>query len=91
MEILCEIQKRYNEFSDKEKAIADYIMQYKEVIKNEYNGILYPVKNNDLFSEAIESVINNKNIFFEMKKNCINEAKKYTPENALKPLYSLIK
>ena len=34
MEILCEIQKRYNEFSDKEKAIADYIMQYKEVIKN---------------------------------------------------------
>lgn len=63
----------------------------KEVIKNEYNGILYPVKNNDLFSEAIESVINNKNIFLEMKRNCINEAKKYTPENALKPLYSLIK
>ena len=27
MDILYEIQKKYNDFSDKEKAIADYIMQ----------------------------------------------------------------
>ena len=34
MDILNEIQKIYNSFSDKEKAIADYIMQYGENIKN---------------------------------------------------------
>ena len=34
MDILCEIQKRYNEFSDKEKNIADYIMQNGNKIKN---------------------------------------------------------
>lgn len=34
MDILCEIQRIYNSFSDKEKAIADYIMQYADSIKN---------------------------------------------------------
>lgn len=34
MDILCEIQRIYNSFSDKEKAIADYIMQYGDNIKN---------------------------------------------------------
>ena len=34
MDILYEIQKRYNGFSDKEKAIADYIMQYSDKINN---------------------------------------------------------
>ncbi|VYU64348.1 SIS domain-containing protein [Clostridium tertium] len=34
MDILCEIQKIYNSFSDKEKDIANYIMQYGDKIKN---------------------------------------------------------
>jgi DNA-binding MurR/RpiR family transcriptional regulator len=34
VDILCEIQRKYNDFSDKEKAIADYIMQYADKIKN---------------------------------------------------------
>lgn len=34
MDILCEVQRKYNEFSDKEKDIADYIMQYGDKIKN---------------------------------------------------------
>lgn len=34
MDILREIQKRYNNFSDKEKLIADYIMKYGENLKN---------------------------------------------------------
>ena len=34
MDILCEIQRIYNSFSDKEKAIADYIMQYGDNINN---------------------------------------------------------
>ncbi|WP_411169248.1 MurR/RpiR family transcriptional regulator [Clostridium sp. MB05] len=34
MDILCEIQRKYNDFSDKEKSIADYIMQYGDEIKN---------------------------------------------------------
>lgn len=34
MDIICEIQRKYNEFSDKEKDIANYIMQYGDVLKN---------------------------------------------------------
>ncbi|GAB6169854.1 MurR/RpiR family transcriptional regulator [Clostridium carnis] len=34
MDILCEIQKKYNSFSDKEKYIADYILQESEIINN---------------------------------------------------------
>ncbi|WP_300381153.1 MurR/RpiR family transcriptional regulator [Clostridium sp.] len=34
MDILCEIQRKYNDFSDKEKAIADYVMQYADQIRN---------------------------------------------------------
>lgn len=34
MDILCEIQRIYNSFSDKEKSIANYIMQYGDNIKN---------------------------------------------------------
>lgn len=34
MDILCEIQRIYNSFSDKEKDIANYIMQYGDKIKN---------------------------------------------------------
>lgn len=34
MDVLCEIQKYYNSFSDKEKDIADYIMNKKEQMNN---------------------------------------------------------
>lgn len=34
MYILYEVQKKYDDFSDKEKAIADYIMQYSDKINN---------------------------------------------------------
>lgn len=34
MDIINEIQKKYNDFSDKERDIADYIMQYGDKIKN---------------------------------------------------------
>ena len=34
MDILCEIQRKYSDFSDKEKSIADYILQYCDKINN---------------------------------------------------------
>lgn len=34
MDVLCEIQKNYNNFSDKEKDIADYIINQNESINN---------------------------------------------------------
>lgn len=34
MDVLCEIQKRYSSFSDKEKSIANYILQQSENINN---------------------------------------------------------
>ena len=34
MDILCEVQRKYSEFSGKEKDIADYIMQHADKIRN---------------------------------------------------------
>ncbi|GKZ06735.1 MurR/RpiR family transcriptional regulator [Paraclostridium bifermentans] len=34
MNIICEIQQKYNNFSDKEKDIADYILNQSDMIKN---------------------------------------------------------
>lgn len=34
MNIICEIQQKYNNFSDKEKDIADYILNQADMIKN---------------------------------------------------------
>ncbi|MDM8128469.1 MurR/RpiR family transcriptional regulator, partial [Paraclostridium benzoelyticum] len=34
MNIICEIQQNYNNFSDKEKDIADYILNQSDMIKN---------------------------------------------------------
>lgn len=34
MNIICEIQQKYNNFSDKEKAIANYILHQPDMIKN---------------------------------------------------------
>lgn len=34
MDVLCEIQKKYNEFSDKEKAIGSYLIREKDNINN---------------------------------------------------------
>ncbi|SFD40534.1 MurR/RpiR family transcriptional regulator [Clostridium uliginosum] len=34
MDVLCEIQRIYNSFSDKEKSIADYILQHGDMLKN---------------------------------------------------------
>jgi len=34
VDILCEVQRKYSEFSGKEKDIADYIMQHGDKIKN---------------------------------------------------------
>lgn len=34
MDILCEIQQKYNSFSDKQKSIADYILRENEVLNN---------------------------------------------------------
>lgn len=34
MDIICEIEKKYNDFSDKEKKIADYIIKYGDELRN---------------------------------------------------------
>lgn len=51
-----------------------------EIIDNNINGIIYPSKNIKNLYEAILKVLSNKNSIECMKRNCINKAKDYKPD-----------
>lgn len=61
----------------------------KELIEHLKTGIVYPCKEAKTLTDAIKLMLGNKEIF-EMKKNCLEEAKKYIPETALKPMINRI-
>lgn len=57
-----------------------------EIVINGMNGILYP--NNEIknLKDAIEWMISNKDQMFKLKKNCIETAKKYQPDEYVKTI-----
>lgn len=62
-----------------------------EIVNNGINGILYPSKEIKSLKEAIISLIRNKNKIIEMKKQCIETAKKYQPDKYIKQIIEEIK
>lgn len=61
-----------------------------ELIEDYRNGFLYNWENpNQLVDEIIFS-IENSDIVYEMRKNCIECAKQYTPEEGIKPILKYI-
>lgn len=52
----------------------------KEVIENMKTGIIYPNVEIKTLEEALDWILNNKDRFVDMRKNCLLEAKKYQPE-----------
>lgn len=55
-----------------------------EIITNNVDGIIY--KKKVQLVDVLERVYNNPQIIYEMKKNCLKNAKKYAPDNVIKKL-----
>ena len=51
-----------------------------EIVKNKINGILYPNDEMDDLYQAMKWMIDNNNIITSMKKNCIETACRYQPD-----------
>lgn len=59
---------------------------YSDIIEEGVTGVTYDFNNLDSFYDKIEMLVNNNELVSQMKKKCIKEASKYTPENALRHL-----
>lgn len=67
--------------------IASRWESFEEVVIEGKTGLGYEILNvGDLYKKIVY-VLNNLNILTEMKENCLNEAKKYTADNAMEILY----
>lgn len=60
-----------------------------EIIDNEKNGIIYPSSEIKKLIDAIKWIISTDNIV-EMKKNCIETAKKYQPDRYIQKIIDVI-
>lgn len=62
-----------------------------EIIKNGYVGYLFDVGNTEMLSQLLEMSYKNPQKINNMKINCINEYKNYSPENILTTFLENIK
>ena len=68
--------------------IATDWLYNKDVIANGVNGILIPIKDPQALCDAILTLYHDREKAFEIAKNNIEEAKKYTPDKVLAEFYS---
>lgn len=68
--------------------IATDWLYNKDVIADGFNGILIPIKDAQALCDAILSLYNDREKAFEIAKNNVEEAKKYTPDKVLAEFYS---
>ena len=61
-----------------------------EIVDENINGFVIPVKNVDVLERKIDWCVKNKNIVYEMKKNCLAKARFLSPENIVCQLTSLL-
>lgn len=61
-----------------------------EVVHNGINGIVYPNSEIGDLLQAIECIISMRDGICEMKKNCIETAKRYTPDPYMKKILATI-
>ena len=61
-----------------------------EIVKPDKNGLLCDVKSVDALVIALEKFLRNREGLVEMKLLCLEEAKKYSPGLAIKPLITMI-
>lgn len=58
----------------------------KEIIYNNYNGYVFKTLDDAELIKCIEKAISFQNVWWQMKLNCVEEAKKYTVHNVIKIL-----
>jgi glycosyltransferase involved in cell wall biosynthesis len=57
-----------------------------DIIEEGKTGITFDFNNSNDFYDRLNFIVNNPHEIIRMKKYCITEAKKYTPENAMRSL-----
>ena len=57
--------------------IASNINGCREIVKNNYNGFLIPIKNSNLLAKKIETLYFNKKLYKKMSSNNITISKKF--------------
>lgn len=70
-------------FSSGLPVIASEWRYNNEIVKEGYTGSLVPIKNSDAISECLIAYLENINLVEPMRKNCIKEAEKYSPEKSI--------
>ena len=58
----------------------------KEMVTTGYNGIIYPEKNIKSLEDAVQWMLDHKSNIYEIKKNCLESAKKYYADRCIKQL-----
>lgn len=62
-----------------------------EIIKHGYTGFLYDPQKPERLMELMEFLMNNPAMVYTMRKNCLNEARKYAPEVVMEIIRKKIK
>lgn len=63
---------------------------YADILEDKYNGLCYDFGSNDLLGDILVDIVENPSIIMDMKKNCINSAQKFMPENAVKVFLEML-
>lgn len=77
-------------FSSGVVVIASDWKYNKDIIVREQNGFLFKVKSDNEMIRILEKIYNNEYNILTLKKNCLNDAKKYVPKEAIKVLLKYI-
>lgn len=64
--------------------------RYNAEIINRGTGSIFPVRDTDALTEILVYYAKNRSEVFEMRKNCVREAVKYTPAVALRDLFLML-
>ena len=70
--------------------IATNWLYNAEVIKDEINGLLVPIKNPQAICDALLRLYNDRELHLTLARNNLNEAEKYIPDHVLKEFYSIV-
>lgn len=70
--------------------IATDWLYNKDVIKEGENGILVPIKNVKALADAILKLYNDRQLHYELAKNCLEDSKLYSPDEVLRDFYAEI-
>ena len=70
--------------------IATDWLYNKDVIKNNYNGILVPIKNPEAIAEALLFLYHNRDIAYDYSLNNLKESEKYKPDKVLEEFYLVL-